>query len=194
MGTFDGGPGVTADDGYSESNDNFVTGNVSEGVGASGSTTFDTFCRCPNVTVPQGATIDVASLDVTENLLLGTAQKSNIYLEDADDAVAPTTRAEHVADVRTTAFLVLDDHAFVDDVEERVPGLEAVVQEIVDRGSWVSGNAMMILWDNDGTAVGNLYRPSDIDHGGGNNPMSLHIEYTEAGAGGYATRPRRGNR
>jgi hypothetical protein len=67
------------------------------------------------------------------------------------------------------------------------PDLSAVTQEIVDRGGWASGNALVnYSEDNGSSAVNNTNRIAD-DFGSGPAP-EFDIDYT-AGGGGGAARP-----
>lgn len=134
--------------------------------------------RFTNVTIPGGATIQSAKITVVaRGSVPDGSQKTNIYAEDVDDAVAPTTKTEHDDDVRTTNFTAWDDEDFVVDAETDSPDLAAVIQEIVDRGSWLSGNSLMILWDDDGSLDGDycvMYQYDDDT----TKAMKLHVEYT----------------
>lgn len=175
---FDGQVGAGADDGYSHSGGTFNGGGVEIFLGQNGGLIFEGFARWTNVTIPAGATINVAYLLVTPSRANGgTDRFTNLYFEDSDDAVAPTTQAEHAADVRTTAFTAWDNEAFVDETETQSPSIVDVVQEIADRGSWASGNAMMLLWDDDGSTNGFFYGMNTYD-GDTAKAMKLHVEWS----------------
>jgi hypothetical protein len=62
------------------------------------------------------------------------------------------------------------------------PEIKTVIQELVDRGSWASNNAMDILVDDDGSADGinnNQGRTYDEDT---THAAKLHVEFTAGGA------------
>ncbi len=174
--------GAAPDDGWSMSDGTFhdgaspstqvVVGNVTAG-------TRDGYAWWDNVTVPQGVSIDAASIEVQADRtdLDGSGMLTNLCFEDSDDAVAPTTRAEHVADARTTAFSAWDDEDFVVDAWTTSPDISAAVKEVVDRGSWVSGNAMMLLWDDDGSPVQRIYGLKAYDLSA-SLAIKLHIEWS----------------
>ncbi len=176
---FDVQVGALADDGMSDATPfygvNFIR---------IGSTTDnpdrDSWVRFPNVTIPGGATIVVAYMTVEskDSDNDGVGVKTNIYAEDADDAIAPTDRTEHQADVRTTSFTVWDDEDFVVDTPTDSPSIVNVIQEIVDRGGWNSGQALMILWDDDETGAGVLQYALYDYFDDTTRAIKLHVEYT----------------
>lgn len=170
--------GASLDDGWSTGVPQFDATSTSLYVGV-GATAVDSFARYTNVTIPGGATIQSAYITANQNLAThdGAGVKTNIYLEDADTAVAPTSRAEHAADVRTTAFTAWDDDEWAVDTDKDSPDIASVVQEVVDRGSWASGNAMMILWDDDGSDADSYYEPHSYDQSAGVS-IRMHVEYT----------------
>ncbi len=166
---------VSADDGYSNSGGLFSALGIDLRIGNLGGDNYDTFARFPSVNVKQGATVVEAFIQPAGRIASGGAgTRSNIAMEDADDAVAPTSRAEHVADARTTAFTAWDGFTFAEDTYAQSPSIVDVVQEVVDRGSWASGNAMMVLWDNDASDANKLYDCNAVDDASGLS-MRLHI-------------------
>ncbi len=178
-GTVDAQVSANADDGFSTDAPNFDSTTVWSNTGRIGNgDIYETFLRFLNVTVPQGATIDVAYISVKsreEND--GTGVKTDIAMEDSDDAVAPTTRTEHVNDVRTTALTAWDDASLILNAFNNSPSIADVVKEIVERGSWVSGNAMMILWDDDMSTTGVFYNIFLYENAPADAPK-IHIEWS----------------
>ncbi|MEE9591980.1 MAG: hypothetical protein V3W28_00175 [Thermoplasmata archaeon] len=172
MPTLDLEPQVSADDGHSNEFPLFQTTNIGlfAGTDANGDDTAF-FCRFPNVTIPPGATIDVAYLTF-EFYLYGGSPLTNIFFNASDDATAPTDRASHVAKARTTAFTPYDG-VFVAQSDSIV----APVQEVIDRPLWVSGNAMMALHDDDGSPTNVFVGFASFDHITLDPPI-LHIEYS----------------
>jgi hypothetical protein len=136
--------------------------------------------RWQNVTVPKDATIDAA-------YIRGYAVSSShlninhtFYFHDADDPANFVTNANILdtgqrprtsASTNWTAALTLN--AYNDS-----PSIVSVVQEIVNRTNWASGNAMVAL----GIPIGDVLdeaRFESWDNAGSNNAI-LHIEYTAA--------------
>lgn len=111
--------------------------------------------RFQTVAVPQGATITAAWLSV---MPISTSNPDHpIYAEDTDDAAAFTTTANDISGrSRTTATVTWsstsDLAALGSDLFISTPNLAALIQEVVDRGGWASGNDMAIIIN--GSAVG----------------------------------------
>ena len=152
--------------------------------------------RFLNVTIPQGATIDTAYLTLhADDTKSSTTVNSRIRGVDADDAAMSTTTGGGAGSFENPPFTsaVVDwDNiaAWTNDTDYNSPEIKTIIQEIVDRGGWSSGNAMVIQWDdidNRSTQVGTVIRTAaSRDNGGAYgiaNCAKLHIEYT-ASAGG----------
>jgi hypothetical protein len=150
--------------------------------------------RWLNVTVPQGATITSATVIlIPRNAVTGTitnvhgtwfgvdednvAQFSDGGIEALSGAFTPTTASTNFD---PTTWVV-------DDPDDQTYDITSIVQEIVNRAGWSSGNAMALVLLDDSTANGNSARAWDFTDG--NTPSSssagskLTITYT-AGAGG----------
>ncbi len=179
MPTIDVQVGASADDGYSTAPATFCTDcGVVEGADSSGNDR-DGFARFTNVAIPRGATIIVAYITpyCNNTTFDGVGVKTNIYFNDIDDAVSPTNFASHAALARTTAFTPWDDVDFPLNQYVDSPSIVDVIQEIIDRGSWASGNAMVVLIDDDGSTTNKFYIWDKFSR----NPMKLHVEYVLAG-------------
>jgi len=101
--------------------------------------------RWDNVTIPQGATI--SSSQYEGYILSGQPDDMNgvIYGNDVDDANDFSTENDIDGRDRTTASVswVVDDLGSEWVIKT---GLTTIIQEIVNRGSWASGNAMALLF------------------------------------------------
>lgn len=131
-----------------------------------------------NVTIPQGATIDDAKgtfeADATNS---GTGASTVIAAEDVDDAVAPTTATEFCDLVLTTATVAWTDiEDWTADSLFDTPEIKTIIQEIVNRGSWVSGNSLMIIF------TGNATNERKMEMSSGDRGMKLTVNYTVSGA------------
>lgn len=134
-----------------------------------------------NVTIPQGDTINSATLVLTGggtyNAGAATIQ-ATIYGEDVDNSAALTTVNGNMSGrVNTTASTATGSLASIVLNTQYSFDVTAIVQEIVNRGSWASGNAMtfpvrdngsdgaewqeFFSWDGDPTKAAML----DVDHG-----------------------------
>ncbi|MEE9593244.1 MAG: hypothetical protein V3W28_06670 [Thermoplasmata archaeon] len=139
---------------------------------------YDAFGRWDNVTIPAGATIDVAYVTVEEKTDTGDGgQKVEIAFNLAGDAVAPTDRAEYAALVQTVARVAWDDIDFTADTPTNTPSLATIVQEVLDGGGWNSGQAMMVLFNDDGSAANNFIGSWSYD-GDSSRAYKLHVEYS----------------
>ncbi len=106
----------------------------------------DSGWRFPSVTVSNAATIDTALLSVQANFTFNNNMNGDLNFEDVDDSANFTDTADVIDRVRTDATATvwaedgLDDEAF-----NNSPEIKTHAQEVFDRGSWVSGNAVMVL-------------------------------------------------
>jgi len=122
--------------------------------------------RFTNVLVPQGATILEAYITLHADATSGTVCNSRISAEDVDDA---PTFADSAAAFdarwanRTTARVDWDAiPAWLADVNYNSPEIKTVIQEIVDRVGWASGQDMVIFWEDfDGRSSVGAVRAGD---------------------------------
>ena len=141
------------------------------------------FCRFPNVTIPQGATVTDATFHAFSYTERGGTVYSNIYANNVDDAVAPTNGAELTALVKTAAFVTWDNMPTANPPgHEHISGdISAVLNEVFARSGWRDGNALQIIWEDNGSAKYSYRMVSFIDYDSGNYKMELHVEWTEPG-------------
>jgi len=145
--------------------------------------------RFTNITIPKGATITVTYLTFTSAAnRSNTIVKSKIRGEDADNAAAFSDYADYDSRPRTTAVVNWDDiPAWTVDVECDSPDFTSVIQEIIDRAGWASGNALVIFWDDHDNRSTNSNYTNRHAYSYDDTPAKapkLHIEYTPAAAGG----------
>ena len=136
------------------------------------------FMRFDNVTIPSGATINNAYLQVYADSDGTGIARLKVYGVDEDDAAAPTSEAEYNADPQTTASVDWDG-AWTQDTWEQSPNISTVIQEIVDRGGWASGNAMVLQLEDDLGSGNNYNRPRNYDQNSA-HAAKLYISYSEA--------------
>ena len=146
--------------------------------------------RFQNVTIPPGATIDEAHLILhADDTKSSTTVNSKIRGKDVDDATMDTTTGGFENPPFTTAVVNWDNiGTWVNDTDYNSPDIKTIIQEIIDRAGWVSGNDIVIQWDdidNRSTQSGTVIRTAaSYDNGGiygQTYAAKLHIEYT-AGA------------
>lgn len=144
--------------------------------------------RFLNVTIPQGSTINTAYFTRTAHESRAeTVVNAKIRGEDSDDAVTFSDYTNYDGRTRTTAVITWADIAAqIAGSEYNSPEIKTIIQEIIDRGGWASGNALVIFWDDhDGLsdAEDSHYRDCksyDLDTA---KAPKLHIEYTPPAVG-----------
>jgi len=117
-----------------------------------------------NVAVPQGVTILESILTYTSVLDSTDVITTKVYANDVDNAVAPTSYNIWQNKVRTTAYTDWALGSWLRDTEYDSPDIKSVIQEVVNRVGWVSGNDILILHNPVGTIqMGRRKRPFDYN-------------------------------
>ncbi len=150
--------------------------------------------RFLNVTIPKGSCIIAAHLIVT-------AQQSDAYDpyaavnsiisgNDEDEAAAFSTLADYQSrcgtvcggannDKRTTAQVTWNDiEGFTAETEYVSPEIKTIIQEIIDRNGWVSGNPLALFWeDHAGNSDSDVWRRVYSHEASPAKAVKLYIEY-----------------
>lgn len=146
----------------------------------SGSYPCSNFYRFTNVTIPQGSTINSAYLELVISSYNGGDMNLNIYADKSTNSSQISSDTDYYARTRTTAnsgtWNIGTPGA---GATIQSPSLASVVQEIVNQGGWVSGNALTLLCDYITSAHSG--RLDDYDTG---TIPKLVIDYTAGGGGG----------
>lgn len=111
--------------------------------------------RIPNITIPQGTQITSAILSFTN--LSGSFSNSNGYggtvILKAEDTTNAATFAASTGNIhnraRSADTVTLPDPS---NYAAQPPNVTQLVQVILNKAGWVSGNAMAFLWLGDGSA------------------------------------------
>ncbi|MFH1147971.1 MAG: hypothetical protein V1736_09740 [Pseudomonadota bacterium] len=139
------------------------------------------FYRFPSVTIPQGAIITNATLILRAYSSPGGGPATlRVYGNAIDNATAPTSVITAEALNLTTEYVAwsIGVGAWAASTDYSPGDLSAVIQEIISRAGWSSGNALMLLVKNVGTAQG-YETPQNIeDDDPLHMPARLVIEYT----------------
>jgi len=145
--------------------------------------------RFQNITVPQGATIgDGCFIDGYQKYPGGTGLSENVWTaQDIDDSEDFNTTAPRDMTL-TTAEVALDFDSFPtdeqwwskDDSAIFCPEIKTIVQEIVDRENWASGNAMSFVCKGDAGSTDRRIQFQDYGNNASQAPK-LTIVYTAAG-------------
>lgn len=134
--------------------------------------------RFTSVAVPQGATIDLANLKLNVNKAggPGSLAGSFIYADDVDDAAGWSSSSRPNQITKTTAKFTIGTSFNTTGL--KTCDVTSIVQEIVDRASWVSGNDIRFA-----ALAGTSERRAYFDDYASvlNTEAVLEIDYTEAG-------------
>ncbi len=133
--------------------------------------------RFAGVNIPQGATIVNASVQFVVDETTSETTTLTFQAQASDNAPTFTATANNISSrPGTTASVPWSPAAWntLDQAgpDQRTPNLAPVVQEIVDRPGWTSGNALAILITGSGKRVARSYE-RDVY-----GAPYLHIEYT----------------
>ncbi|HEX6812623.1 MAG TPA: hypothetical protein VF384_13435 [Planctomycetota bacterium] len=144
--------GTTAVNRTSSDLEMVVDGSVSQVVGV----------RFQNLTIPAGAVITSAYVQFTTDTTKSTATQLTIAGQASDSAAEFRTTASSISTrPRTTAtvawapvpWTVVNEAG----LNQRTPNLGSVVQEIVNRPGWISGNAMVFVITGTGCRIATAY-------------------------------------
>jgi hypothetical protein len=139
------------------------------------------FARFLNVSVPKDATINTAKIQYRCSASNSPVTcNTRIYFNATDNATAPTTIGEHTGKAVTSAYADWTIPAWTSGTWYDSPEIKTVIQEIVNRAGWVSGNAMMLLHKDNGSSVGAFRMISSYDRTGNTDGPKLVIEYSTA--------------
>ena len=152
----------------------FVTGQALFGGATNDS--YKSFFRFVNVTIPTGQVISTAILKLYASTgATGTTCRIRIAAEAADNPNAPTSASEADGLSLTSAHTDETPPAWTNNTEYDSLDISAVIQEIVSRGGWVSGNAIVITV-KDNASDSNACRTAQYDTGNGRVP-ELYVEW-----------------
>jgi len=139
--------------------------------------------RFANVTIPKGATITAAylTLQARDSHSLTTVN-SCIKGEAADNAASFSNVTDFDNRVRTSANVAWDSiPAWTAGIDYNSPEVKTVIQEIINRAGWASGNALVIFWDDfddRSTHTDGVCRVGRSYDGTTTKCARLHIEYS----------------
>jgi parallel beta-helix repeat protein len=132
--------------------------------------------RFTGIGIPKNATITSATLLLYATGISGSIPSLLINGEAADNATAPTTRADVNARIRTTAQVPWVPASWTINSWRSSPDLTAIIQEIVNRTNWNAGNALQ-LFINDGQA-GQVAGQISFQAYEGNPALSANLQVT----------------
>jgi len=141
--------------------------------------------RFLNVTIPAGSTIDTVIIRGTaKTTRSGSGHTQTIYCEDIDDAPTFTAANGNISSrTKTTASASWTPGAVTANNTYDTVDFTAVLQEVIDRGGWASGQDVAVIF------VGSTWQDSARDwysFNNGSNYPQIRITYTPPAAGGAA--------
>lgn len=131
--------------------------------------------RFANVVVPRGAIIHTAKLvvDVVDDS--SESPKLDILAEAADDAVDFLSDADVTSRTRTAASVSWSDDNIGQGIK-RSPDIAAVLQEVVNRPGFLSGNAIVLFLDGKDVADLQAMVFASVEHATG-APARLELQH-----------------
>ncbi|GEM_PF-867828 len=137
--------------------------------------------RFTNLTIPQGATINSAYIEFERDETGSGTANLTFRGQDSDNTNTFTTTAYNISNTstrpKTTAsvnWAISSSNLWSSsDGKHQSPDLSLIIQEIVDRGGWNSGNSMVIVVEGTGKRVAESY------NGEAANAPLLVIDYAD---------------
>lgn len=134
--------------------------------------------RFLNVTIPPGATINSATLQlnfVSSSLVMDVT----IFCEAADNAATYTATFQNISTRTRTSSSTEWDIASTSTGYVSSSDFAAALQEVVNRGGWSSGNAVSVIMQVNSAHTAECYSWNDA----GATEPKLDVTYTEVVAG-----------
>ena len=138
----------------------------------------DGFFRFLNVTIPAGAVIASAKLRFKARWNSNNDTCNlNCYFNNVDSAIAPTDATEANALGLTSAVAWSSIGHWTGDSDYDSPELKTILQTIVDRDGWSSGNAIMAVIKDNSSSSNASRRTYAYEYAGSGNAVELIVTY-----------------
>jgi len=127
--------------------------------------------------VPNGATISTAHVTTKSGGDIQDGAIFDLSADDSDDSVTIDTIEKYNTAFgnKTAATVNWDLPATVAETTYDTPEIKTIVQEIVDRGSWASGNHIQLLGKS--TVASKAFYPYSFAYAVEADRQELHVEY-----------------
>jgi hypothetical protein len=170
---------ASADDGYTNDLPQFLPSSTAFTVGDTSGYTSEGWLRFDSAGIPIGAEIDSAHVQFTAkgNTTANTVNL-NIYFEDADDPDEPSDRSDFLGRSKTSAVAWNAVGGWSSGVTYDSPELKTILQEVIDRPGWASGQAIQVIIMDNGSS-GSAYRSAQSYDQSPALACELHVTYTE---------------
>ena len=180
-------PGVTQDDYRWQFSAYFSNATNDLIIGHSGTEEMFFGIRFPGITIPKDATIISAVITLKCYDAFTGALDAYWQINEVDDATAPTNYAGASGLTLSEDLIVWTIPDGVANQDYDTPDLKSLIQLIVNRAGWASGQDMQLVCKCDpSTAKRSFYA---LDAGGGAYPASLNIEYFAGAVYDFAGNP-----
>ena len=119
--------------------------------------------RFQNVSIPQGATINSAYIQFTVDETGSGTTNLTFYGEDTDNASAFTSTSNNITGrTKTSASVAWNGvpawtSTGAAGADQKTPDLKTIIQEIVNREGWASGNSLVFIVDGTGSRTAESY-------------------------------------
>ena len=154
-----------ADDGYADNSSLVSSTGVVTGVGLRG------FLRFTGVTVPAGSAVTSATLTLRATGSYADLS-TTLRAQAVDDASRPASASDLNGRTATSASVAWHPATWPNNSNVSPPDLATVVQEVINRPGWSSGNALMFLWESSSSGY--------LETRGGPPYSTLSVTYTDA--------------
>lgn len=152
--------------------------------------------RFQSLNIPAGAVITSAKIQFTTNTVTtNNTVNAVIQGQAADNAGTFTTTANNISS-RTKTTSAVNWNAIpgwgtsgTTGANQQTPDLTAVVQEIVSRGGWASGNSMAFILTDNASTSGASRSAFAFESGTAAQRPTLTVTYTTATNGCYSVKP-----
>ena len=136
--------------------------------------------RFTDVTVPQGATVTLAYVELCADDSDTPNTDLTIFGQDADDAPAFSSSDDDISDrSRTSASVTWENLShWTSDQWYQTPDIASIIEQIVSRSGWASGNALVIMLRSDSPSG---ERDAITHDQSSSRAPKLHIEYNLGG-------------
>lgn len=131
--------------------------------------------RFTGISIPKGSTITQAYIEFQVSEASGESTTVTLRGQAINNAGAFTKTAYNISNrAKTTAAVSWSNIPAWTSVGAKVqtPDLSGVIQEIVNRNGWVSGNSLAIIVEGNGRRIAAAFEASSL------NPAMLHIVYS----------------
>jgi len=176
-------PGAGTDDGYGEldtSGDSFDNSSDKAYLGTlSGLPGYSIFIRFQSVNIPKDSIITEAYITFYSGANVSITASANCYFNAIDNAIAPTTFDEFNALDLTDSIAWTIDSAWKYYVQVDSISLISILQDIVDRPGWGSGNAVQFIAKNTSSETSAYRIIKTYEQSSGGYKAELHVTWEE---------------